>query len=114
MSGRWLLLRRASALWAIPGAAVRHVHRRGDGAEVELLDRTWLRAERLEEVAGDLRRRSFPSCVSGDPCGVAELAVWRGEPVLCVDPARALPAVLVSPKPINELLAEGGVETPDA
>jgi len=111
VSGRWLLLRRAEMVWAVPSDVVRAVHRRRKGAEVELRDSSSLQAEELLEIASTLDLRPIPSCIPEPPGRVAGMAVWRGQPVLCLDPAGTLPPVLLESP--TTALAPGEVEDSD-
>jgi hypothetical protein len=111
VSGRWLLLRRADTVWAIPSDVVRAVHRNLAGAEVELRDSSSLQAEQLLAIAPALDLRPIPSCIPEPPCAVAGLAVWQGQPVLCLDPAGTLPQVLLESP--TTALAPGELEDTD-
>jgi hypothetical protein len=92
VSGRWLLLRRLDALWAVPSAAVREVHRGDDGTIVTLGSSSSLQADEVLSMTPELVLRGVPSCLALQP--LAGLAVWQGEPVLCIDPTAALPPAL--------------------
>jgi hypothetical protein len=117
VSGRWLLLRRAETVWAVPSKLVVAVHRRAGGAAVELRGSSSLHAEELLEIASALELRPVPGCLPSPPGAVAALAVWRGEPVLCLDPAGPLPPVLLDSRMLRasptSALASGELEDSD-
>ncbi len=113
--GRWLLLRRAGALWAVPSGAMRGLRWLGRGAEVTLGDSSSLQADELLEMASRLEPRRFPGCLAASaPSGLLGVAVWRGEPVLCVDPAAAAPPALLGNSADPDGPIASGWEDPDA
>jgi hypothetical protein len=92
VSGRWLLLRRLDALWAVPSGAVQAVRPGPRGTLVTLRSSRSLQADEVLTMAPELSLRALPTCL--DPQPLAGLAVWRGQPVLCVDPALPPPLLL--------------------
>jgi hypothetical protein len=87
----------------------------GTRAEVTLHGSSSLQADELLEMATRLEPKGFPSCLAASCAGVAGgLAVWRGSPVLCIDPGKAVPPALVDPTTTIETLARGESEDVDA
>jgi hypothetical protein len=89
----------------------------GAGARVVFALSSSLQADELLGMASHLDRRRFPECVAAGSLGaVASLAVWRGEPVVCLDPAAPLPPALLASALAEgtDALAPGGPEDPDA
>jgi hypothetical protein len=83
VSGRWLLLRRAGALWGLPAQAVRALRRdSAGGATIECCDSSSLQADELLELTAILRPQPVPECVAGTVgAGITGFSAWGGAPV---------------------------------
>jgi|CXWL01.1.fsa_nt_gi hypothetical protein len=106
---RLLVFRRGATLWGVPAGAVRAVvatpltaselrlEGRGHGAALRIeTPGPALLADRVEGWSGDLAVRAIGQTLARLwPAAGVGLGVWRGEPLVVVDPL-APPAVLVS------------------
>lgn len=92
---RWLLLRRRGSLWGVPHGSLHELTRSGC-PRVELKNGTVLLADELLNLTANLESRPFPR--SARPFYSEEifgLAVWRGQPVILVQPEAVPPTGLI-------------------
>lgn len=86
MSGSWIVIRRAGALWGVRASSVAAVVGGGERLCVRLAAGGELEVEAIVGLADRLEVRRAPSAARRLlPDGVAGLALHRGEPLLILD-----------------------------
>jgi len=86
VSGSWVVIRRAGALWGVRASSVAAVEGGGERLCVRLAAGGELEVEAIVGLADRLEVRRAPSAARRLlPDGVAGLALHRGEPLLILD-----------------------------
>jgi hypothetical protein len=86
MSGSWVVVRRAGALWGLRASSVAGVEGGGGRLRIRLAAGGELEAEAVVGLADRLEVRRTPSAARRLlPDGVGGLALHRGQPLLILD-----------------------------